>query len=69
MLRVLEPVAGLDNSRFMHGRNAIVNAEERVILTNFGFLNFAKRSEEDPIDPPWRSSMQSEYFLKSIARL
>jgi alpha-ketoglutarate-dependent taurine dioxygenase len=59
----------LDNTRFMHGRNAIVNAEERVILTNFGFLNFAKPSEEDPIDPPWRSSIRSECFLKSIAPL
>jgi hypothetical protein len=38
----------LDNTRFMHGRNAIVDAEERVILTNFGFLNFAKPRRRRP---------------------
>ena len=57
----------LDNTRFMHGRNAIVDVAERVILTNFGFLKFAKPSAEDPIDPPWRSTSESERFLRSIA--
>ena len=46
----------LDNTRFMHGRNAIANAEERVILSQFGFLNFAQPNEEEPIEPPWRSN-------------
>jgi hypothetical protein len=56
----------LDNTRFMHGRNPIVNVAERVILTNFGFLKFAKASAEDPIDAPWRSTIESERFLKAI---
>jgi alpha-ketoglutarate-dependent taurine dioxygenase len=44
----------IDNTRFMHGRNAIINADERLILTQFGYLNFAKVSDEEPVDPIWR---------------
>jgi len=72
--RILVPIAWqkndvlmLDNTRFMHGRNTILNVAERVILTNFGFLKFAKPRAGDPIDPPWRSTIQSGRFLKAIA--
>lgn len=46
----------LDNTRFMHGRRAIANAEERLIATYFGYVGFAVRDSEEPIDPPWRRS-------------
>jgi alpha-ketoglutarate-dependent taurine dioxygenase len=44
----------LDNSRFMHGRNAILNAAERRIATYFGYLNFAPINPEEPPNPIWR---------------
>ncbi len=44
----------LDNSRFMHGRTAILNAQERMIATFFGYLKFAPRNPEVPLDPLWR---------------
>jgi len=45
----------LDNTRFMHGRNAIENSEERRIITYFGFLKFAKRSPDEGPNPRWRN--------------
>jgi alpha-ketoglutarate-dependent taurine dioxygenase len=44
----------LDNSRFLHGRTAIVDAGERLIASYFGFLRFAQPSSEEPPDPQWR---------------
>jgi Taurine catabolism dioxygenase TauD, TfdA family len=44
----------LDNTRFMHGRNAIVDATERKIATYFGYLNFAIPDPEEPLDAIWR---------------
>lgn len=44
----------LDNSRFMHGRTAILNTAERQIATFFGYLAFAPTSAEEPADPLWR---------------
>jgi alpha-ketoglutarate-dependent taurine dioxygenase len=44
----------LDNSRFMHGRTAVRDAEERLIASYFGYLSFAERDPEEPADPPWR---------------
>ena len=44
----------LDNSRFMHGRNAILNTAERRIATYFGYLRFAPVNPEEPPDPIWR---------------
>jgi alpha-ketoglutarate-dependent taurine dioxygenase len=44
----------LDNSRFMHGRTAVRDAEERLIASYFGYLNFAEPDAEEPADPPWR---------------
>ena len=44
----------LDNSRFMHGRTAVRDAEERLIASYFGYLNFAERDPEEPADPAWR---------------
>ena len=44
----------LDNSRFMHGRTAITNANERRIATFFGYVPFAPTSVEEPAEPLWR---------------
>ncbi len=43
----------LDNTRFMHGRTAIVDPGERLIATFFGYLHFAPTVPEEPIDPIW----------------
>ena len=45
----------IDNTRFMHGRTAIRDAEERLIASYFGYLRFAVPDEEEPADAPWRS--------------
>lgn len=44
----------LDNSRFMHGRNAILDSGERQIATYFGYFGFAPVNPEEPPDPVWR---------------
>jgi len=44
----------LDNTRFMHGRNKIIDSGERQIATYFGFLKCAKPGAEEVVDPPWR---------------
>lgn len=44
----------LDNTRFMHGREAITDPGERLIATYFGYLNFAVPDPEEPADAPWR---------------
>jgi alpha-ketoglutarate-dependent taurine dioxygenase len=46
----------LDNSRFMHGRTAIVDAQERLIATYFGYLDFAPVNPEEPPNPRWRAA-------------
>ncbi|WP_338294871.1 TauD/TfdA family dioxygenase [Planctobacterium marinum] len=43
----------LDNSRHMHGRRAIVEDDQRLILSSCGYLNFAHESSYF-IDGPWR---------------
>lgn len=43
----------LDNSRFMHGRNAVLNPQEREIWTQFGYAAFL--GDDDPrLAEPWR---------------
>jgi Taurine catabolism dioxygenase TauD, TfdA family len=44
----------LDNTRFMHGRTAIIDATERQIATYFGYLNFAIPDAEEPVGAIWR---------------
>jgi alpha-ketoglutarate-dependent taurine dioxygenase len=44
----------VDNSRFMHGRRQIMNAQERKIASYFGYLSFAPVNEYEPPDPVWR---------------
>lgn len=44
----------LDNTRFMHGRTAVIDPERRLIASYFGYLRFAKPDPEEPLDPPWR---------------
>ncbi len=46
----------LDNTRFMHGRTAILDPGERLIATFFGYVGFAPRDPEEPPDPLWRRS-------------
>lgn len=47
-------VVMLDNTRFMHARNAVKDIDERMIMTYFGYLKFAEPSEEEPADAQWR---------------
>ena len=44
----------LDNTRFLHGRRAIVDAAERTIATFFGYLRYAAPDAEEMPDAPWR---------------
>lgn len=44
----------LDNTRFMHGRTAIRDVEERQIATFFGYLDFAVPDPEEPPGAIWR---------------
>lgn len=46
----------LDNTRFMHGRNAIMDARKRQIATFFGYLNFAEPPPQEIASAPWRKS-------------
>ena len=47
----------LDNTRFMHGRRQIAKEDERLIMSYFGYLNFAIPSEEEPPNAKWRDPM------------
>lgn len=44
----------LDNSRFMHGRRTIVDADNRLIATYFGYLDGVDPMPGEPTDPVWR---------------
>jgi alpha-ketoglutarate-dependent taurine dioxygenase len=45
----------VDNTRFMHGRNAISNTNERMIITAFGYVNFNSLDDQGPT-AIWRES-------------
>jgi hypothetical protein len=49
-------VVMLDNTRFMHGRNAVSDPTHRKIATYFGYLNFAVAPDDEPKDAIWRRS-------------
>jgi alpha-ketoglutarate-dependent taurine dioxygenase len=44
----------LDNSRYMHGRRAIEDPENRMIASYFGYADFIRRVPFEPADPLWR---------------
>jgi alpha-ketoglutarate-dependent taurine dioxygenase len=44
----------LDNTRFMHGRRPIVDPDDRMIATYFGYLACAVPNPEEPPNPLWR---------------
>lgn len=44
----------IDNTRFMHGRNAIRDPGERQIASYFGYLSFAIPDPEEIPHAPWR---------------
>ncbi len=44
----------LDNTRFMHGREAVVPDDGRLIASFFGYLTFARPDPEEPDDAIWR---------------
>ena len=46
----------LDNTRFLHGRRAILDAAERRIATFFGYVRFALPDAEEMPDAPWRQA-------------
>ena len=47
----------LDNSRFMHGRTAVVDPQDRLIATYFGYLRFAIPDPEEPTNAIWRRTI------------
>lgn len=47
-------IAIVDNWRFMHGRNAISDAKERLIASYFGYLKDSPRRPGEPENPRWR---------------
>jgi alpha-ketoglutarate-dependent taurine dioxygenase len=49
-------VVMLDNTRFLHGRSAILDAAERQIATYFGYLDFAEPDSEEPANAIWRQA-------------
>jgi hypothetical protein len=53
----------LDNSRFMHGRNAISDVAERRIVSYFGYLRFAMPGPEEPLNAAWRRPGFSELYV------
>ncbi len=50
----------LDNTRFMHGRNAIEDAKHRLILTQFGYASFLPLDEETLRAQPWRKQAKTQ---------
>jgi len=46
----------LDNTRFLHGRTAVVPNDGRLIASYFGYLTFACANEEDPPGALWRQA-------------
>jgi len=44
----------IDNTRFMHGRRAILDMSDRLIASYFGYLDFAVPDAEEPPNAPWR---------------
>ena len=52
----------LDNTRFMHGRNKILDVKQRLILSYFGYLKFAEPSAKEPDDVPWRTNECNDFF-------
>ncbi len=44
----------LDNTRFMHGRNEVLDVRQRYILTYFGYLKFAQPGGEEGENARWR---------------
>ena len=44
----------LDNTRFMHGRREILPADQRVIMSYFGYLDFALPVPTEPQGAKWR---------------
>ncbi|MBW0144852.1 TauD/TfdA family dioxygenase [Sphingomicrobium clamense] len=55
----------LDNSRFMHGRRAITDPDNRMIATYFGYLEDADPMPGEPDRPVWR---QESFKPPSIPR-
>ena len=44
----------IDNTRFMHGRNKVIDTSERKILSHFGFMRCADIAESEK-KLPWRT--------------
>ena len=55
----------VDNSRFMHGRRAITDPDNRLIATYFGYLKDAAPMPGEPDRPVWR---QESFKPPSIPR-
>ncbi len=53
----------LDNTRFMHGRQAITDVTERRIATYFGYVNFAVIDAQQKLFPWRQASFQPPNFV------
>jgi len=49
-----DDVLMVDNTRFMHGRNYVVNPEQRVIWTQFAYASFIPGLDSLYASQPWR---------------
>lgn len=57
----------LDNTRFMHGRNAVEDVDHRVILTQFGYANCAPLDDDTLRAEPWRRQAAPAEELRSAS--
>jgi alpha-ketoglutarate-dependent taurine dioxygenase len=52
----------LDNSRFLHGRNEIIDPSNRLIISYFGYLKFAELASKLAYRMPWRTEECHDFF-------
>lgn len=49
----------IDNTRFMHGRNYVINTNQRIIWTQFAYANFIPELDSLYESQPWRRGKAS----------
>ena len=52
----------IDNTRFMHGRNEVLDTDNRLILSYFGYLKFASSNRKGFDTVPWRGDECHRFF-------
>ena len=56
----------IDNTRFMHGRNASMADDPRTIYSYFGYLDSAELTEEHYPNAPWRTSTGDAFINRVL---